>query len=130
MDDFTLFYIAIWVLIAGGIGYAIGSMKENGGAGFWAGALLGPIGWIIAAVIDYPTKCPDCQKGCPASATKCGHCGCKFARYSELDGQPRRYTPPQSEKKKCPFCAEDIQREAIKCRFCDSDLPSASPKPV
>lgn len=75
-------------IVSGAIGGAIGTAKYNGIAGFFLGAFLGPIGWIIvlllpadeearaseALAMGTEKRCPACQSMIPLAATRCKHC--------------------------------------------------------
>jgi hypothetical protein len=47
-----LITFAVCCFVLGIIGMAVGDLanKRNGKIGFWLGALLGPVGWIIVAI--------------------------------------------------------------------------------
>lgn len=48
-------WLVAWVAIGGGIGYLLASGRGRGTAGFFLGFILGPLGWIFAAVLPANT---------------------------------------------------------------------------
>jgi hypothetical protein len=90
MNGFALLF---WMVLSGIVGAVIGSSRKSTGAGFVFGALLGPLGWIIALFNDNRSKCPECKGRVPDGARKCLHCGSKI----ELVEVQTEVLPPPPE---------------------------------
>src|SRR6266853_1060083 len=88
-SQFTAFFILGGAALSIFIGYKIGKMKGQGQAGAWLG-LLGPVGWIIAALLPQQgPKCPQCLGIVPHGARKCLHCGSEIQSSMPIE---------------CPYC--------------------------
>lgn len=92
MFEIVVASLVIWTLF--GIASAIVAKRKgrNGCGWFLLGVLFGPFGLILALVVSSDNEA--------------------LSKAKLESGQ----------MKKCPYCAELVQREAIKCRFCGSAL--------
>ena len=85
--------LVLWLLCGVAGGLILSNKGRSGCGGFALGFLLGPIGLVIALVMQTDHK--------------------------ELESR----SLTAGEMRKCPSCAELVRAEARKCRFCGSDLP-------
>lgn len=108
-DAGTAFLITVWLLSAM-IGSAIAREKGRAGEGWALGLLLGPIGWIVAAVMS-----PSAQVQAAATESQ-------VALLAAALGQ----SVSDPSLVPCPWCAEKIQPAAVVCRYCSRDISPAS----
>lgn len=102
-------FLLLGSIISGLIGMAIGSVKGSPGTGFFLGFLLGPIGWLIIALVpDNRPKCPYCKGAIIPGAIKCKNCGSTIPR--------------------CPACNKIIGTETAECKHCGQPLSNRRPR--
>jgi hypothetical protein len=67
------------------IGLYIGNSKGRPVAGAMWGLLVGPIGWLVMAIVkDERRKCPDCLGTVPIGARRCQHCGSELNKAASV----------------------------------------------
>ncbi len=99
------------LLLSGVVGAVILNRHNKAGTGCVLGLLLGPIGWIIAAVMRSNAQAAEAQK-----------------RHEESLAQMAAAAPPDAPvpaeriERDCPFCAEPILAKAKVCKHCGREV--------
>jgi hypothetical protein len=83
------------------IGYLIGKSKNAVGGAIVLSILLGPIGWLIAALSrGHLRKCPFCAEQVKPEAMVCKHCGSKLPPIDErIRDHPQIGSRPKANQK-------------------------------
>jgi len=94
-NGFRMEWFIFWLGVNFLVGYAIGKPKNAVAECVLFSILLGPIGWIIAAVSrGNVRRCPFCAEDVASKASVCKHCGQELpvgsaVRASPIDATPR-----------------------------------------
>jgi hypothetical protein len=93
-------WFIFWLIINCVVGYLIGQQKNDVATAIVLSILLGPIGWLIAALSrGNLRKCPHCAEFVKLEATVCRHCGKELPKL-ELPKLPAVPEPPLPKSSK------------------------------
>jgi len=107
----------LYIAICGGVGAIIGSQKKSALGGFIAGALLGPIGWIITCFFDNRDKCPECAARHNDGAKKCPQCQYEFDKVEDPE-TPKTYEFPCNKCNQFMIYPSSAAGTKVVCEHC------------
>jgi len=91
--------LSIPFIVSGMIGMSIAARKEAEFVGFLLGFFFGPIGWLLAILVDGRPKCHMCQEHISSKASICSHCRTNFFFINDKPVTKEEYLRDQSIKK-------------------------------
>jgi hypothetical protein len=81
-------YFIGWLIFQTLVGALIGKFKGRVDSGVFWSFFLGPIGWLIVALMtDLRQKCPECRGAVIPGARKCKNCGSAIGPASDSQGK-------------------------------------------
>lgn len=117
--DVVQYFIDLFIgmLVCGLVGALIGRSRGRPIDGLGWGILLGPLGWLIVALLsDKRPKCPYCRGAVELSASRCRHCGGELRSgrstpptTTTLSGSNVKYYYTSNGEQQGPIDASDLR---------------------
>ena len=115
----------VWV-VCGALGYWVASNKEAENVGLWVGLLLGPIGVVVACLLDGRPCCPTCGTRLNRRPSLCPQCatrfewsdGGKLGTFFPSAGKVGPVAATNTNLIPCPDCGNQVSRLAKACPKC------------